>query len=225
MNTGLSGPLSEFCLDSNLHSPAPSAPDDWMTYVKGAESTPSEAGSDAEVPSCGQKRSASFLDEGTHSWPELPRFPCASRRVSRLGWSLPRRVDPKYVFRKLDKFLRDSGCCEELNKCPADYEISGLYQLRPKNELDCVRGFCRFRLNFFMLDDMLCAVDAESPSTSANTSASMNLNLEPPSSNKNAGTHVQCMRALGDSFVYHDLVRKLGRHLSTDLGSSLNLCV
>jgi len=220
LNTGLSGSLSEFCLDSNPRSPqtpAPSASDDWMTYVKGVES---EAGSDAEVPSCGQKRSASFLDEGTHTGPAPPRFPCASRRVSRLGWSLPRHVDPKFVFRKVDKFLRDTGCCEELSKSLADYEISGLYQLRLQNELDCVQGFCRFRLNFFMLDDSSSATDVASPGTSTST----DLNPDVASSHKSAGTHLQCMRALGDSFVYHNLVRKLGRHLSTNLGGALDRC-
>jgi hypothetical protein len=197
----------------------------------------SSAGSDRKLPSCGTKRPASFLNERSSSFCSTteppPPFPGRSAdRVSRLGWDLPKVVEPNYVMRKLDKFLRRTGRCEKLDKGTA-YEISGTYKVKRADTTIPVQGCCRFQLNLFRLIDDGSKFDSHNPSSSSQHHPTIKAEPEANKVNttpetfifsagskaasnvlKTVGTHVQIMRVLGDTFVYQNLVRKVGQCLT-----------
>ena len=250
--------------DRNLSSASPtppSAPPDTQREPSLLLSSDLGIGTTSSVdtmPSCGSKRSASFLmgdssQPGTRVWPAPPPFPSRSVHVSRLGWNLPLLVEAQYVYRKLDQFLRRTGSCTQIIKRPAEYEISGKFEVKQAEAADSVQGSCQFRLNLFRLDAEESPSEARATTTTSSTSQAKHVKTEPgesapiksepgkvwvksepsesgpveieptapttphftstPAEARQTGTHVQMTRIVGDSFVYHNLVRKVWCHL------------
>jgi len=152
MERGLSGclvddnedtcPVDPIADDLSLQTaPATTPSFDWLTLLH--ESVPAgPSGPRLKTPTrlCGSKRSQSD---------NPPPLPPSSRLVSRLGWNFPGQMSPRYLYLKLDKFLRSCSDCKEIDAAAAEYEITGLYQ--PEG-LPNVHGFCRFELNLFETD-------------------------------------------------------------------------